>query len=102
MKQVFARKSATLPLLLSLITGAPLAVYAQQGAVLPTQKVLVVTREYTKPGKDGGPHQKTEGAFIQALQSGNGAPRYYAVTSVSGQSRNTTTIGWRSRARKSW
>jgi hypothetical protein len=87
MKQVFARKSATLPLLLSLITGAPLAVYAQQGAVLPTQKVLVITREVTKPGKDGTPHEKTEGAFVHALAAGKSDLHYYAATSLSGPPR---------------
>jgi hypothetical protein len=88
MKLPFTRLTVSLPLLLMMTGIAPLAASAQENGVIPTtNKVLVVVREYTKPGKDGDPHQKTEGAFIQALQSGNGAPRYYAVTSVSGQSR---------------
>lgn len=88
MKLSFRHQSATFPLLLMMTGIAPLAASAQQNGVIPsTNKVLVVVREFTKPGKDGAPHQKTEGAFIQALQSGNGAPRYYAVTSISGQSR---------------
>src|SRR5271156_7058265 len=87
MKQVFACKSATLPLLLSLITGAPLAVYAQQGAVLPTQKVLVITREVVKPGKDGTPHEKTEGAFVHALAAAKSDVHYYAATSLTGPPR---------------
>ena len=84
----FRSKSATLPLLLMMTSIAPLAVSAQEnGIVANPNKLLVIVREYTKPGKDGAPHQKTEGDFIHALQTGNGTPRYYAVTSLSGPSR---------------
>src|SRR5271165_7133833 len=88
MKQVFARRrSAAFPMLLSFIASAPLAVFAQQNGVLPTQKVLVITREVTKPGKDGTPHQKTEGAFVHALAAAKSDIHYYAVTSLSGPPR---------------
>ncbi len=88
MKLPFRNKPSTLPLLLMMAGIAPLAASAQDNGVIPTtNKVLVVMREYTKPGKDGAAHQKTEGAYHQAHKAGNGTPRYYAVTSISGQSR---------------
>lgn len=84
----FRSQFTAFPLLLMMTGIAPLAVHAQDNGVIPTtNKVLVVVREFTKPGKDGAPHQQTEGDYVRALQSGTGAPRYYAVTSVSGQSR---------------
>ena len=41
--------SCTLPLLISLSFGAPFAVFAQD--ILPSSKVLVISREYTKLGQ---------------------------------------------------
>ena len=46
-------QSAAFPLLLMMTGIAPLAVRAQDNGVIPTtNKVLVVVREFTKPGKD--------------------------------------------------
>jgi len=72
-------------LLISLLCNAPFALFAQD--VLPTTKVLVISREYTKPGKDGTPHQMVEGAYPRALAANKIPNHYYAVVSMSGPPR---------------
>jgi hypothetical protein len=84
MKFPFHRSSA-LPLLISLSFGAPLALFAQD--LLPTSKILVISREYTKPGKDGAPHQMVESAYPRALAAGKIPNHYYALVSLSGPPR---------------
>ncbi len=51
-------------------------------------KVLTVTREWTKPGKNGMSHEKTESAFIQAMSRAKWPTHYLAVDSLSGKSRS--------------
>ena len=84
MKLLFRRRAA-LPLLLSLSFGASFALLAQD--VLPTAKILVISREYTKPGKDGAPHQAVEAAYPRALGASKSPGHYYALVSLSGPSR---------------
>jgi hypothetical protein len=76
---------AALLLLMSLSCSAPFALSAQD--VLPTAKVLVISREFTKPGKDGAPHQMVEGAYPRALAAGKIPNYYYAAVSLSGAPR---------------
>jgi hypothetical protein len=88
MKLPFCRRSVALPLLLlGVVSGASLTVSAQDKSIINSPKVLVITREFTKPGKDGSPHQKTEGAFVHAMAQYKATDHYYAVTSLSGPSR---------------
>jgi hypothetical protein len=49
-------------------------------------KVLQITREYTKPGKSGMVHEKTESAFVQAMARAKWPTHYLAMTSLSGKS----------------
>jgi hypothetical protein len=79
------RSSAAVPLLMSLSCSAPFALFAQD--VLPTTKILVISREYTKPGKDGAPHQMVEGAYPRALAASKVPNHYYALVSMSGPPR---------------
>ncbi len=79
------RCRAALPLLMLLSCSAPFALFAQD--VIPTAKVLVISREFTKPGKDGAPHQMVEGAYPRALAAGKIPNRYYALVSLSGPPR---------------
>jgi hypothetical protein len=79
------RCSAALPLFMSISCSAPFALLAQD--VIPTAKVLVISREFTKPGKDGTPHQMVEGAYPRALAAGKIPNRYYALVSLSGPPR---------------
>jgi hypothetical protein len=81
----FPFHSSAALLLISLSCSAPLALFAQD--VLPTAKILVISREYTKPGKDGAPHQMVEGAYPSALAAGKIPNYYYAAVSLSGPPR---------------
>src|SRR5215469_2505736 len=50
-------------------------------------KVLVIGREYVKPGKAGELHEKAESAFVQAMVKAKAPTNYIALTSLSGKSR---------------
>jgi hypothetical protein len=50
-------------------------------------KVLVIQREYLKPGKGGSLHEKTEGAFVHAMAAAKWPTRYWGMDSLSGPSR---------------
>jgi hypothetical protein len=60
--------------------------------------VLVIQREFTKPGKGGALHEKTEAAFIHALSAAGAKPRYFALVSLSGVSRAVFFNGYPSLA----
>jgi len=67
---------------------APQTVSAQSSA--PTyggSKYLVINREFTKPGRDGTPHEATEAAYMRAAESGKAPFHYVAFTSLSGPNR---------------
>jgi hypothetical protein len=81
------RRSVAFPLLLLGFASSALTVSAQDKSIISSPKVLLITREFTKPGKDGSPHQKTEGAFVHAMSQYKATDHYYAVTSLSGPSR---------------
>jgi hypothetical protein len=51
-------------------------------------KVLQITREYTKPYKNGMAHDKTESAFVQAMTKSKIPAYYVGLTSMSGKSRS--------------
>ncbi|MGB7727071.1 MAG: hypothetical protein WBL50_03500 [Candidatus Acidiferrum sp.] len=50
-------------------------------------KVLQISREFVKPGKAGMAHDKTEGAFVDAMARAKWPTHYIAMTSLSGKSR---------------
>jgi hypothetical protein len=56
--------------------------------------VLTVTREYTKPGHNGTPHEKTESAFVQAMMRAKEPTHYLAVESVTGKPRALFLTGY--------
>jgi hypothetical protein len=62
--------------------------------VIPPPKILVIDREFTKPGKDGNPHEKTESAFVNALAAANSPDHYIAMTSLSGRPRALFMFGY--------
>jgi hypothetical protein len=64
------------------------------GATVGPPKVLVIDREYTKPGKDGASHEKTESAFVNALTSAKWPTHYFAMTSMSGRPRALFLFGY--------
>jgi hypothetical protein len=69
------------------------AMVAQDASMLPP-KVLVIDREFTKPGKDGAAHEKTEGAFVNALTAAKWPTHYFAMTSMSGKPRALFFFGY--------
>jgi len=89
----FARSALAVVVLLAV--GATVIAVAQDTSnqVMPP-KVLVIGREYTKPGKSGAPHEKTESAFVQAMKRAKWPTHYLAVESLSGKSRALFLTGY--------
>jgi hypothetical protein len=91
------------------ITGAMLAPVVLLAAGMPgiaagqdkpmghmPPKVLTIFREYTKPGKAGSAHEKTESAFVKANMEAKWPTHYLAVESLTGKSRALFLIGYES------
>jgi hypothetical protein len=57
-------------------------------------KVLVITREFLKPGRSGSLHQKTESAFVNAMVAAKWPTHYFAANSLSGAPRSLFFIGF--------
>jgi hypothetical protein len=79
------RRMAAFPLVAALVCSGSTLLFAQD--ILPGAKLLVISREYTKPGKDGAPHQAVEGAYPKGLAAGKVPNHYYAAVSLSGPPR---------------
>jgi hypothetical protein len=93
MKLLYEGK-ALCPLLIALALTTPF-VLAQDNKI-PNPKILVISREYTKPGKDGTPHQLVEGAYPKLLAASKIPNHYYAVVSLSGPPRTLFLHGYSS------
>jgi hypothetical protein len=50
-------------------------------------KVLVIQREYLKPGRGGAMHAKSESAFVRAMSTAKWPTHYIGMNSLSGPSR---------------
>lgn len=74
---------------LSLAVAGSLPAAAQDAstATASTPKYLQVVVEYTKPGKGGLAHDKTEGAFVQAMRKANFPLHYVAYNAITGRAR---------------
>ena len=75
---------------LSLAVAASLPAAAQDASAATTAstpKYLQVIVEYTKPGKGGLAHDKTEGAFVQAMRKAKFPLHYTAYNATSGRTR---------------
>jgi hypothetical protein len=57
-------------------------------------KVLVVTREFLKPGRVGSIHEKTESAFVEAFARAKWPTHYLAMDSLSGKTRALFLTGY--------
>jgi hypothetical protein len=64
------------------------------GGAMPPPKVLLIQREYLKPGKSGSMHEKTESAFVRAMSAAKWPTHYFAADSLSGPSRSLFFIGY--------
>jgi hypothetical protein len=80
----------------SLFVGAVGLAAAQEmsDGVVPPPKVLVLYREYVKPGKVGSAHEKSESAFVQAATKAKWPQHYFAVDSLSGRPRSLFLFGY--------
>lgn len=90
------KKLSGLLLVSCLICGGsgPLAAQESADSVTPPPKVLVIQREFVKPGKQGSAHEKTEGAFVRAMMAAKWPTRYLGMDSLSGPSRSLFFIGY--------
>ncbi|WP_263365308.1 hypothetical protein [Edaphobacter bradus] len=57
-------------------------------------KVLVVAREFLKPGRAGSIHEKSESAFVRAMAEAKWPQHYFAADSMSGRSRALFFVGY--------
>src|SRR5664279_4559346 len=92
MKRLTGSTPALLVLLAVGISGIAVGQDKPAGHMPP--KVLVITREYTKPGKSGTQHEKTESAFVQAMTRAKWPTHYLTVESLSGPSRALFLTGY--------
>jgi len=75
------------------LVAAFASIAAAQGTP-PPPKVLVISREFTKPGKAGAAHDKTESLFIQAFARAKWPTHYLGMTSLSGKQRAIFLISY--------
>ncbi len=80
-------------LVLSLLMISATTVFAQDYSMAPP-KVLVTQLEMLKPGVSGGPHMKTESAFVQAMTAAKWPTHYLGMDSMSGASRALFLVGY--------
>jgi hypothetical protein len=83
----FCKRSTALPLLLCTLSIAPLALHAQNDGINGPPNVLLIQREFLKPGKGGMLHEATEGAFIRELDAKSAPIHYFAINSITGPNR---------------
>jgi hypothetical protein len=79
-------RSTPLPLLLLVGFAGCTTLTASAQAVLPSPKIMEITREYVKPYKEPA-HMKSESAYADVMAKHNSAIHYIASTSLSGSSR---------------
>lgn len=89
------RKLIGLLLGLSFIVATAGSIEAQEKMdAMQPPKVLVINREFLKPGKGGSAHDKSESAFVQAFAKAKWPTRYLAMDSLSGRSRALYLAGY--------
>jgi hypothetical protein len=76
------------PFLLGLSIAVSCAAFAVAQETPSASNVLQITREYTKPYKNGMAHDRTESAFIQAMTKAKFPAYYVGLTAMSGKSRS--------------
>ena len=85
--RTFAR--SVFPILFSsLLLAAPPIAAGQNDGVSGPPNVLVIQREFLKPGKAGSTHESTERAFVNAMTAAHSTSHYFAMDSMSGPSRS--------------
>ena len=74
--------------------GAMVAQNMSTEAVMPAPKVLVIEREFVKPGRSGAIHEKSEAAFVAAMTGAKWPTHYLAAESMSGKPRVLFMFGY--------
>ncbi len=77
-----------------LVVGLLTGVEAVAQEMPSPPKVLVISREYLKPGRAGGVHERSESAFVRAMTAAKWPTHYFAVESMSGPSRALFLTGY--------
>jgi hypothetical protein len=70
------------------VAGSTLAAAQTTPSTPSTPKILQIVREDVKPSKAGSAHDKTEGAYVQAMTKAKFPGHYICLTSMSGKSRS--------------
>lgn len=96
-----ARFGAVVPLCLlfassSFIAGPAAFAQNQSAQELGPPNILEVIVEYIKPGQAGSPHQKTEGAFVQAMRDAKWQTHYLGMNALTGRLRAVFFVGYNS------
>jgi len=89
----YMKRNIGLWLVLTLLTVSAGTVVAQDYSMSPP-KVLLLQREFVKPGVGGAPHMKTESAFVQAMTAAKWPTHYLGMDSMSGPSRAIFLVGY--------
>jgi hypothetical protein len=87
-------KLLTSCVLLSLAAAISPLVIAQSADEDGPPKVLVIHREYVKPGKGGMLHDRSESAFVQSFTEAKSPYHYFGLDSLSGPSRCLFIFGY--------
>jgi hypothetical protein len=69
------------------LAGSGMATAQDSKPDLTPPNVLVVESEMLKPGMSGMAHQKSESAFVQAMEKAKSPEHYFGASSMSGPSR---------------
>jgi hypothetical protein len=79
---------------LLLCVGLGVAVAQEMANTTPPPKVMVIDREFLKPGKGGSGHEKSESAFVQAFARAKWPQHYFAANSMTGKNRVLFFVGY--------
>jgi hypothetical protein len=88
------RKTMGCSIVLCLLLALSGGVVAQEQANMGPPKVLVITREFVKPGKSGPTHNKSESAFVHAMAAAKWPQHYFAMDSLTGPPRSLFMDGF--------
>ncbi len=95
--QIRSFTRSALPLLFgTLLLAAPPVAAAQNDGVNGPPNVLLIQREFLKPGKGGPTHDQSERAFVDAMTRAKSTSYYIAMDSMSGPSRSLFFVPYQS------
>jgi len=90
------KKLVRLSLGLGLSLCSLVSAFAQETVDQTPPKVLVMMREFLKPGKGGSVHQKSESAFVQTMTAAKWPTHYLGIDSLSGRTRSLFLVRFNS------